>query len=144
MKRHENTWAANGETNIAFFTTTWMAEWETAANSLIKHFQIALKGAVPFSFNWERSDNGEDGAEGDGAKPKKKGNRKGKKKETIDPVEEARKKAGMDDQAVDFMKAVTSIVQRRKAEFQTLQKESDGRQYDNDMVWVSQLFLDVE
>jgi len=83
-----------------------MAEWETAANMLIKHFQVALKGAVPFTFNWEGSEDGKEGTGSDGAKPKRKA--KGKRK--ADPVVEAKEKAGMDDAGVEFMKNVCRLV----------------------------------
>ena len=95
-----------GERNIEFFRTTWMAEWETAANMLIKHFQVALKGAVPFTFNWEGSDDGKESTGSDGAK----GKRKGKGKRKADPVVQAQQQAGMDDRGVAFMKDVCKIL----------------------------------
>ncbi|KAF8419299.1 hypothetical protein EV426DRAFT_615756 [Tirmania nivea] len=135
-KRHESTWASNGAKNIEFFRTTWMTEWEIAANMLIRHFQVALKGAVPFTFNWEGI---EDCKEGTGVKGKRK--TKGKRK--ADPVIEAKENAGMDDAGVHFMKDVCRLVRENEPDFQRLRRESERREYDRDMVWVSQLFLDV-
>ncbi|RPB20425.1 hypothetical protein L211DRAFT_518058 [Terfezia boudieri ATCC MYA-4762] len=128
------------EKSVEFFRTTWMAEWETAANMLIKHFQVALKGAVPFTFDWEGSEDGKGSTGSDGAK----GKRKSKGKRKADPVVEAKEKAGMDDAGVDFMKDVCRLVRASEPDFQRLRLESERRKYDRDMVWVSQLFLDVE
>jgi len=83
-----------------------MAEWETAANMLIKHFQVALKGAVPFTFNWEGIEDGKEGTVSDGAKRK----RQTKGKQKVDPVVAAKEKAGMDDAGVEFMKNVCRLV----------------------------------
>lgn len=93
------------KSKIEFFTTTWMAEWETAAKMLITHFQVALKGAIPFTFNWE----GTSENKGDGTSPKPRP-KKGKRKAAVDPVEHAKDRAGMDDAAVVFMKEVCTML----------------------------------
>lgn len=88
-----------------------MAEWEKAAKMLITHFQVALKGAVPFTFNWEGNSEGDKEGDTDASgKAKGKKKAKGKGKATGDLVTQAKKAAGMDDAAVEFMKEVCTLV----------------------------------
>ena len=71
---------------------------------LITHFRVALKGAVPFTFNWEGA------AESDGSASHGARARGGTKKKTNDPVAEARERAGMDAEGVEFMQKLCNLL----------------------------------
>lgn len=73
------------------------------ANMLITHFQVALKGAIPFTFDW-------DGAGSSASNQARARRRARKETETNDPVLEARERAGMDAEAVNFMKKLCNLL----------------------------------
>ena len=71
---------------------------------LITHFQVALKGAVPFTFNWEGV------SENDGSGSHRARAKGRTKKKTNNPVAEARERAGMDAEGVIFMQKLCILL----------------------------------
>lgn len=125
-----------------------MAEWEHAAKMLMVHFRIALKGALPFKLDWDTYVQQQQQQQAQESSPSTasattqttNASRSNKKKS----IESVLERAHLSAEAVKFMGYVRGELRHREGDFEKLRKKEDRRDYNHDLIWVSQLFLDEE